>query len=167
MTAEGINVRPMAPSDWDAVRVIYAEGIATGDATFERQPPERQAWEAAHLPACRLVAEENGLVVGWAALAPVSSRSVYAGVAEVGVYVAAAARGRGAGMRLLRALLEESERQGIWTLQVAVFPENDASLRLHRACGFRLVGRRERLGRMEGRWRDVLLLERRSSLTGI
>ncbi len=156
----------MAVQDWPAVRAIYLEGIATGDATFETEAPAWDRWDAAHVPACRLAAIRQGRVVGWAALGHVSSRCVYAGVAEVSVYVAARARGSGVGRRLLESLIEESERQGIWTLQAGIFPENRASVALHERCGFRTVGRRERLGRMGGSWRDVLFLERRSGVVG-
>jgi phosphinothricin acetyltransferase len=149
------------------VRAIYEEGIATGDATFEQDPPSSEAWDQSHLAACRLVAEQAGRVVGWAALSRVSDRCVYGGVAEVSVYVAAGARGQGIGRALLQALVEESERQGLWTLQAGVFPENLASVRIHERCGFRVVGRREKLGRMRDRWRDVLLLERRSAHVGV
>lgn len=156
----------MRPADWPEVRRIYAEGISTGHATFEAEPPAWDAWDAGHRPDCRLVVRDGDSLLGWAALAPVSGRCVYGGVAEVSVYVAQAARGRGVGRRLLGALIEESERQGIWTLQAGIFPENESSLRLHRAVGFRDVGRRERLGRLGGDWRDVMLLERRSAEVG-
>jgi L-amino acid N-acyltransferase YncA len=153
----------MTAADWPAVAAIYAEGIASGHATFETEVPSWEAWDAAHLPAHRLVAvDEGGAVLGWAALGPVSERCVYAGVAENSVYVAAAARGRGVGRALLGALVESAEQGGIWTIQTGVFPENTASLAVHEAAGFRVVGRRERIGRHHGRWRDVLLLERRS-----
>lgn len=152
----------MAADDWEAVRRIYREGIATGNATFETEAPEWNRWDAAHLPHSRLVARDAAAIVGWAALSPVSPRRVYRGVAEVSVYVAESARGRGSGHMLLEALIGESERHGIWTLQAGIFPENIASLELHRKCGFRLVGRRERIGELGGVWRDVLLLERRS-----
>jgi phosphinothricin acetyltransferase len=152
----------MAAEDWKSVRAIYLEGIATGDATFEKTAPEWAAWDGAHLPSCRLVACSQNGVVGWAALSPYSRRQVYAGVAEVSVYVGAAARGQGAGAALLGELLAQSERAGIWTLQAGIFPENIASIRLHQRFGFRVVGTRERIGRMNGRWRDVLLMERRS-----
>jgi L-amino acid N-acyltransferase YncA len=152
---------PMTPEDWPAVRAIYLEGIATGDATFERSAPKWDVWDGAHLPSCRLVAREADAVVGWAALSQVSSRAVYAGVAEVSVYVAARVRGRGVGRLLLNALIAESERNGIWTLQCSIFPENLASLDLHRKAGFRVVGTRQRIGCMDGRWRDTVLLERR------
>lgn len=154
----------MTPGDWPSVRAIYEEGIATGDATFQTGAPEWDAWDAGHLQVCRLVLTEGKQVLGWAALSPVSSRCVYAGVAEVSIYVAAAARGRGLGRTLLQKLVEESEEQGLWTLQAGIFPENRASVALHQRCGFRIVGARERLGQMGGRWRDVLLLERRSQV---
>jgi len=149
------------------VRAIYLEGIATGNATFETSAPEWEKWDAAHLATCRLVAQMNGQVSGWAALSAVSSRCVYAGVAEVSVYVADAARGQGVGLRLLSALVECSEGHGIWTLQAGIFPENEASVRLHERCGFRIMGRRERLGQLKGTWRDVLLMERRSKAVGL
>jgi L-amino acid N-acyltransferase YncA len=152
----------MHQGDWPTVAAIYAEGIATGDATFETAVPSYEAWDAAHLAAPRLVWRHDGEVTGFAALAPVSTREVYRGVAEVTLYVAEAARGQGIGRRLLEALIREAEAAGIWTLQAAIFPENEASVALHRACGFRVVGRRERLGELRGTWRDVLLLERRS-----
>lgn len=152
----------MVEEDWPAVRQIYAEGIATGDATFETEPPSLERFRATHTPSLSLVAERAGRVVGWAAAGRVSDRSAYAGVAEHSVYVAGSERGAGVGRVLLNALIEASEAQGIWTLQSGIFPENTASLSLHQACGFRVVGRRERLGRHNGVWRDVLLLERRS-----
>ncbi|WP_420617405.1 GNAT family N-acetyltransferase [Candidatus Palauibacter sp.] len=161
-----IEIRRLRSGDWDPVRRIYEEGIATGDATFETESPGWESWDASHLENCRLVAEREGRVVGWAALAPVSGRCVYGGVAEVSVYVGGDARGGGIGLRLLTALVESSERAGLWTLQAGIFPENVASLRIHERAGFRRVGRRERLGRLGGRWRDVVLLERRSPLVG-
>jgi phosphinothricin acetyltransferase len=144
------------------VRAIYEEGIAGGDATFETAAPSWNAWDASHLPAHRVVARRDGDVVGWAALSPVSERCVYAGVAEVSVYVAWAARGQGVGRALLGELVRSSESAGIWTVQAGVFPENEASLALHRACGFRIVGVRTAIGKHRGVWRDVVLLERRS-----
>lgn len=163
----GFLIRPMTCADWPDVRRIYEEGIATGDATFETAAPDWPEWDAAHRPDCRLVAVEAGAIAGWAALAPVSRREVYAGVAEVSVYVAEAARGRGIGTRLLEALVEASEEAGVWTLQAGLLAENEASLRMHQRCGFRLVGRRERIGRLGGVWRDTLLLERRSKRAGV
>jgi L-amino acid N-acyltransferase YncA len=162
-----LTVRPMTEADWPAVAEIYAAGIATGEATFETELPTWEAWDAGHLAEHRLVATDGaGTVLGWAALAPVSGRCVYAGVTENSVYIAPAARGRGVGRVLLRSLVESAEQAGIWTVQTGVFPENTASLALHRAAGFRVVGRRERLGRHHGRWRDVLFLERRSEVAG-
>jgi L-amino acid N-acyltransferase YncA len=161
------EIAPMNAADWPAVRSIYLEGIATGNATFEREPPAWERWDAGHLPVCRLVARAAAQPLGWAALSPVSSRPVYRGVAEVSVYVAQSARGSGVGGALLAALVAEAERHGIWTLQAGIFPENEASLALHRKAGFRVVGTRERLGALEGRWRDVVLMERRSRVVGI
>lgn len=152
----------MTDDDWPAVRQIYADGIATGHATFETEPPSLDRFRATHSPALTLVAEREGRVVGWAAAGRVSDRYAYAGVAEHSVYIAADARGSGAGRTLLNALIDASEQEGIWTLQSGIFPENTASLALHKACGFRIVGVRERLGKHNGVWRDVLLLERRS-----
>ena len=161
-----MDVGELRADDWRAVARIYAEGIEDGDATFEESVPEWQAWDEAHLRAPRLVARRDGAVVGWAALAPVSRRAVYRGVAEVSVYVARVARGGGVGRTLLRELVARADDAGLWTLQAGVFPENEASVALHRSCGFRVVGRRERIGRHRGRWRDVLLLERRSTSVG-
>lgn len=162
------RLRAMAPSDAERVLAIYRAGIETGDATFQTEAPPWPAWDEGHLPSPRLVAEdgEGGDVVGWAALSRVSTRPVYAGVAEVSVYVDAGARGRGVGRALLSGLVEASEAAGLWTLQAGIFPENEASVRLHESLGFRRVGVRERLGRLHGRWRDVLLLERRSPRVG-
>jgi phosphinothricin acetyltransferase len=157
----------LLPSDWNAVRRIHAEGIATGLATFETGPPA--AWEdrnEGHLADCRIAAREAGELLGWAALSPVSSRCCYGGVAEVSVYVAEEARGRGVGRALLEGLVTESEAAGLWTLQAGIFADNAASLALHARCGFRTVGLRERLGQASGEWKDVLLLERRSSTVG-
>jgi L-amino acid N-acyltransferase YncA len=160
------SIAPLTPADWECVRAIYVEGIATGDATFETEAPCWERWNASHLGACRLVAREGEAVLGWAALSPVSSRCVYGGVAEVSVYVAAASRGRGVGRALMEALVAASEQEGIWTLQAGVFPENAGSLAVLESAGFRRVGVRERLGKMGDRWRDVLLLERRSRAAG-
>ena len=157
----------MRPEDWDAVRSIYIEGIATGNSTFEQTAPDWQTWDQGHLESCRLLARAGSEVLGWTALSPVSRRQVYAGVAEFSIYVAERARGWGIGAALLKALIEVSEREGIWTLQSGIFPENTASLELCRRFGFREVGTRERIGCMDGRWRDVVLLERRSAVAGI
>lgn len=161
-----VDVRALASSDWPDVRAILAQGIETGNATFETVAPEWAEWDRSHRDDCRLVARVAGGVVGWAALSPLSDRCAYGGVAETSVYVASAMRGRGVGGALLRHLVVASEEAGIWTLQAGVFPENERSVRLHRAQGFRVVGVRERLGQSGGRWRDVLLLERRSSAVG-
>jgi phosphinothricin acetyltransferase len=157
----------LLPSDWNAVRRIHAEGIATGLATFETGPPaDWEEWNEGHLADCRIAAREAGELLGWAALSPVSSRCCYGGVAEVSVYVAEEARGRGVGRALLEGLVTESEAAGLWTLQAGIFADNAASLALHARCGFRTVGLRERLGQASGEWKDVLLLERRSSTVG-
>ena len=175
---------PMPADMWPAVREIYRDGIETGDATFETELPDWEKWDSSHRKNCRLIALESveaqfdhdevvrrapspDTVLGWAALSPVSTRTVYSGVAEVSVYVAAAARGRGVGKALLEALVNESEDSGIWTLQAGIFPENQPSLALHKSCGFREVGVRRRIGRRGDTWRDVLLLERRSRKVGV
>jgi phosphinothricin acetyltransferase len=157
----------MQRTDWEHVCAIYSEGIATGDATFETDAPGWETWSASHIQFGRLVARDVDTILGWAALTPVSGRCAYAGVAEVSVYVAASARGKGIGRALLEGLIEEAERHGVWTLQAGIFPENNASIVIHRRCGFREVGRRERLGKMKGVWRDVVLMERRSQTVGI
>ena len=162
-----VELRAMRRGDSEAVLAVYSEGIATGHATFQDHMPGWEQWDSSHLAACRIVAEHAGRVIGWAALSPVSGRCVYGGVAEVSIYLIAPARGRGIGKRLLAALVETSDAAGFWTLQAGVFPENRPSVKLLRQGGFRIVGTREKLGRMShgplaGRWRDVLLLERRS-----
>ncbi len=166
MVAE-TRIELLTPDDWPAVRTIYAAGIATGQATFETEVPDWPVWDTARLPCCRLAARRGAELAGWATLGPVSSRPVYRGVAEVSVYVATAARGQGVGRALLAALVEASEAEGIWTLQASIFPENEASLALHRRCGFRVVGRREQIAQHDGLWRDTLLLERRSKRVGL
>ena len=163
----GIEIRTFTADDWEAVILIYLNGLATGHATFETQAPSWSEWNSAHLPVPRLLATAEGRALGWAALSPVSSRTVYAGVAEVSVYVDKDSRGKGVGRALLDALIAESEKNGIWTLQASIFPENVASIGLHNACDFSVVGRRERIGKRNGVWRDTLLLERRSKLMGI
>lgn len=161
-----VRTRPLERADWPRVREIYEDGIASGHATFEVEAPGWDAWDRDHLPHSRLAGEADGRILGWAALSPVSDRCVYGGVAEVSVYVAEDGRGRGVGTTLLRELVAASEREGVWTLQAGIFPENEASLRMHATCGFRVVGRREKLGVLAGEWRDVLLLERRSETVG-
>jgi L-amino acid N-acyltransferase YncA len=157
-----MELRELREEDWPAVREIYEQGIAGRNATFETEAPDWDTWDRSHLDGHRLVAVEDGRVLGWAALAPVSERCVYQGVAENSVYVDSAAQGRGLGKALLERLVTDAEQAGIWTIQTGVFPENEASVALHLRCGFRVVGTRERLGRLDGEWRDVLFLERRS-----
>jgi L-amino acid N-acyltransferase YncA len=157
----------MSPADWDQVRRIYLEGISTGNATFETEGPDWEKWNAGHLQQCRLVAKAGEAVTGWAALSSASTRRVYSGVAEVSVYVSEIFRGRGIGKALLEALIECSEQQGIWTLQAGILTDNVSSLQLHERCGFREVGRRERIGKLNNAWRDVVLLERRSKRVGV
>jgi L-amino acid N-acyltransferase YncA len=161
---ETLQVEKMRPEDWPAVRAIYGQGMATRLATFETELPEWVDWDRGHLQQPRLVIRRDELVAGWAALSPVSGRCVYGGVAEVSIYVAEGWRGQGLGKALLQELVARSEDQGMWTLQAGIFPENEASINLHLACGFRLVGIRERLGQLDGVWRDVALLERRSGV---
>lgn len=156
----------MVAADWPAVRRIYEEGLATGHSTLEVEAPTWEAWDGAHLTVPRLLAEREGVPLAWAALSAVSSRAVYRGVAEVSIYVATAARGAGVGRALLAALVRDAEQAGLWTLQASILAENTASLTLHQRCGFRVVGRRERIGQRLGVWRDSLLLERRSPTVG-
>ena len=163
-SVNGIQIRTLICDDRERVRSIYLEGIATSQATFETRASSWANWDSAHLPAPRLVATSEGHVVGWAALSPVSSRAVYAGVAEVSAYVGSDSRGKGVGKVLLESLVVGSKRNAIWTLQASIFPENVASIALHKSCGFREVGRRERIGKMNGVWRDTILLERRSKV---
>ena len=160
-----MTIRELRPEDWPAVRAIYQEGIRGGDATFETETPSWERWDAAH-PEVRLVAERDGAVLGWAAVSPSSARYCYRGVGEVSVYVAEQARGAGLGRVLLDELVRRSEQEGYWTLAAGVFPENEASVRLHKACGFREVGFREGIGEAGGVWRDVVWLERRSAVVG-
>ena len=157
----------MNPDDWTEVSKIYAEGIDTGFATFEINVPAYESWDAAHLKTCRFVAESNGKIMGWAALSPVSSRCVYGGVAEVSVYVGQKSRGLGLGELLMNRLISESEMEGIWTLQSGIFPENEGSIKLHKKVGFRYIGKRERVGKLAGEWKDNVLFERRSKTVGI
>ncbi len=164
MSAGPPTVEELRPEHWEAVARIYGDGIATGQATFEAAVPEWEAWDASHLPDHRFVALLDGEVVGFAAVSAVSDRCVYAGVVENSVYVAADARGQGVGRSLLQRLIASTEAAGIWTIQTGIFPENEASRGLHESVGFVVVGTRRRLGRLAGRWRDVLFLERRSDV---
>jgi len=156
----------MLPAHWYEVKRIYEEGIATGNATFQTEAPTYEEWNRGHLTISRFVAVENEEIIGWAALTAVSSRCVYAGVAEVSVYVASSVRGKGIGNALLQALIKSSEENNLWTLQAGIFPENIASIKLHEANDFRIIGIREKIGKMNGVWRDTVLLERRSKLVG-
>jgi L-amino acid N-acyltransferase YncA len=159
--ATDLEVRPFRDEDWPAVRTIYAQGIATANATFETEVPAFDRWAATHPPQYRFVATRDREIVGWVAAASVSDRCVYAGVLEDSVYVDARLRGHGIGRRLLETLIAHADATGVWTIQSGIFPENVASLELHQRCGFRVVGTRERLGQLNGTWRDVLLVERR------
>lgn len=156
----------MTAGDWEQVRSIYLEGVKSGNSTFETEAPSWEHWNETHLPFARLVMRDEGTILGWAALSPVSKRSAYRGVAELTVYVTESARQQGIGHALLQRLIDESERNGIWTLQASIFPENVASAKLHSRCGFREVGRRERISTLNGVWRDTVLLERRSKTVG-
>jgi L-amino acid N-acyltransferase YncA len=162
-----MQISDLLPEHWPAVKTIYEQGIATGQATFQTNAPTWEEWTTSHLEHSRLVAMEDGLVIGWAALTPVSGRCVYAGVAEVSVYVAPGHRGRQIGQILLQALIDSSEQQQLWTLQAGIFPENQASVHIHEKHGFRVVGYREKIGQHYGIWRDTVLLERRSKKVGI
>ena len=154
----------MLPTHWEQVKSIYEQGVATGNATFQQTAPTWDEWDNDHLKSCRLVAVDNNQVLGWAALSKVSGRCVYAGVAEVSVYINPTAQGKGIGSLLLNELIKESEQNDLWTLQAGIFPENTASIRIHEKAGFRQVGYRERIGKMNGAWRNTLLLERRSTI---
>lgn len=162
-----IALRTLTKNDWNQVSEIYREGIETGNATFETQVPCWDKWDIAHTQSCRIVATINNFVVGWSALIPVSSRKVYSGVGEVSIYISDNYKNKKVGTRLLKRLIEESEAKGFWTLQAGIFPENTASIKLHQNLGFRIVGFREKIGQMQGIWRDTLLLERRSRKVGI
>ncbi|MBS1601322.1 MAG: N-acetyltransferase [Bacteroidetes bacterium] len=157
-----MTITTLQPAHWPSVRAIYEAGLATGNASFQTSAPSWGEWDKAHLVHSRLVAIDGATIAGWAALTPVSGRCVYTGVAEVSVYIDPGHRGQGVGKALLQALIAESEKNGIWTLQAGIFPENMASLRLHEKAGFRVIGTREKIGKMGDRWRDTVLLEKRS-----
>ncbi len=162
-----IRIRKMTEDDWNKVAEIYKEGINTGNATFEVNVPTWETWDNAHLKTCRLIAEDDGAIAGWAALTAVSGRCVYAGVAEVSVYVGEKFRGKKIGKRLLENLITESEKENLWTLQAGIFPENIPSIKIHEELGFRQIGYRERIGKMNDVWRNTILLERRSKIVGV
>lgn len=162
-----MTIRNMTREDWSEVAKIYLEGISTGYATFETSVPDFESWDKAHLKECRFIAVEGNKVLGWAALSPVSSRCVYGGIGEVSVYIAAASRGSGVGKALVLKLIEESEKEGYWTIQSGIFPENIASIKLHEKVGFRFIGKREKVGKTkDGLWKDNLLYEKRSKIVG-
>ena len=160
------KIEEMKSTDWDQVSLIYQEGINTGNATFEKSIPSWNSWISTHISGCNIVARSDNRILGWAALAPTSKRKVYSGVVEVSVYVSEKCQGKGIGHALLRKIIELSENNGIWTLQAGIFPENKISIELHQKCGFRIVGIRERIGKMDEIWRDVVLMERRSKKVG-
>jgi phosphinothricin acetyltransferase len=162
-----MKISAIIPSDYNDVKKIYLAGIATGNATFQTDAPSWEDWDKSHLSSCRIAAFDNDEMLGWAALTPVSNRCVYAGVAEVSIYIAEQCRGKGTGNILLERLIAESEKEGLWTLQAGIFPENSASIKLHEKFGFRKIGYREKVGKMNGIWRDTILLERRSKVVGI
>jgi len=162
-----MNIRSMLNTDWPSVKKIYEEGLATGNASFQTTAPDWNEWNESHVNSCRLVALENEAILGWAALTAVSGRCVYAGVGEVSVYIAQQSRGIGIGKILLQSLIDESEKNNFWTLQSGIFPENKPSIRIHEELGFRLIGSRQKIGKMNGVWRDTLLFERRSPKIGI
>ena len=161
-----MKLRSMQVGDWPQVARIYSEGMATGYATFEQELPDYSTWDSAHMKACRIVAESDGKIMGWVALSPVSSRCVYGGVGEISVYVARDAQGQGIGKKLMKELIAASEEAGLWSLQAGIFPENTASIKLHEQSGFRYIGKRERIGQINGTWKDNLLFERRSNRVG-
>jgi len=159
-------IETMMDESWEAVKKIYNSGIATKNATFQTEAPEWESWDQSHRKDCRLIARIDNQVTGWAALSNVSNRCVYAGVAEVSIYIDPAFRGMGVGDQLMKQLIKESEKHGIWTLQAGIFPENKASIALHLKNGFRILGTREKIGKMDNIWRDTVMLERRSKVTG-
>jgi L-amino acid N-acyltransferase YncA len=162
-----ITIRNMQPEDWPSVSSIYQQGISSGISTFETSVPEWEEWDKAHRKTCRFVAvSPENIVIGWAVLSQISKRDAYHGVAEVSIYISEISRGQGVGKALLKRLVESSENDGIWTLQAGIFAENEASINLHLACGFRVIGRRERIARLNGSWHDTVLLEKRSLIVG-
>ena len=162
-----VNFKPMTEEDWPQVAEIYWQGIETHNATFESQLPTWEKWDSSHTKTCRILATIENIVVGWAALVPISAREVYSGAGEVSIYVSDKFQGKGIGTNLLEQLIDESEKNGFWTLQAVIFPENKSSMTMHEKQGFRIVGYRERIGQMNGTWRNTILLERRSEKIGI
>ncbi len=162
-----MTIASLSCDDWHSVSNIYLEGIATGNASLETDTPSWEKWDDEHLAYCRLIAKEDDVILGWAALSPVSGRCVYGGVAEVSIYIAESARGKGIGKQLFERLIEESENNELWTLQSGILQENIASIKLHEKCGFRIIGVRERIGQRDGIWRNVVLMERRSHKVGV
>lgn len=162
-----MEIQQLTVEHWPEVRAIYQSGLATGNANFSSQVPGWEEWDNAHLKSCRLVMTDDDKVLGWVAITAISDRCVYAGVAEVSVYVDESVRSKGIGRRLLNAIVEESEKNNLWTLEARIFAENVASIKIHQANGFRIVGRRERIGKLNGVWRDIELLERRSDKVGL
>lgn len=167
MSTEEIEIKYMTIEDWETVAEIYKQGVDTGNATFQQEIPTWDAWNDAHLKTCRLIATINKEIAGWAALSPISERCIYAGVAEVSVYVSDKHKGKRVGTKLLESLIKASEKEQIWTLQAGIFPENIASISLHNKLGFRVVGVREKIGKLNGVWRDTVVLEKRSTITGM
>jgi phosphinothricin acetyltransferase len=162
-----MEIKSLEAHHWNEVKRIYEEGIATRNATFESAAPSWEEWDKAHLKNSRFVVVDGEIITGWAALTPVSGRCVYAGVADISVYVSEAYRGKKIGNMLLQQLIKSSEKEGIWTLQAGIFPENKASVTLHERNGFLLIGTRQKIGKMDNVWRDTLLLERRSKTVGL
>lgn len=163
MTDKELVIREMSPDDWEDVRQIFVEGIQTGNATFQTEAPSWDEWNISHTANCRYVALVNEKVIGWIALSPISSRPAFSGVAEVSIYLSSSSTGMGIGGKLMKHLIEESETLGYWTIQSMIFPENEGSIHLHKKHGFDIVGTRKKMGKLNGVWRDVVLLERRSS----
>jgi L-amino acid N-acyltransferase YncA len=162
-----MEIKTIVASYYPEISRIYLEGILTGNATFQTKAPDWNEWDKSHLPNSRIAAFENNTMVGWAALSPVSSRCIYAGVAEVSIYVLESERGKGIGKLLLQQLILESENNDLWTLQSSIFPENIGSIKIHEQCGFRQIGFKEKVGKMNGIWRDNILMERRSKIVGV